>query len=114
MDKSAIITLTNDKNKVIAEFMVKKLTIATNARRLSMTSRIIDLDLDDAEKGQLLTCAALAATVYNVDGTILYPDKDGADNLYNEMDIEVYEALCKAYVELNPLEPTLTAKKKKS
>ena len=94
MDKSAIITLTNDKNKVIAEFMVKKLTIATNARRL--------------------TCAALAATVYNVDGTILYPDKDGADNLYNEMDIEVYEALCKAYVELNPLEPTLTAKKKKS
>ncbi|MGB2265197.1 MAG: hypothetical protein ACPH3C_08425, partial [Glaciecola sp.] len=68
----------------------------------------------DAEKGQKLTCAALAATVCNKDGELLYPDEDGAETIFNEMDIEVYDALCKAYVDINPLEPTLTAKKKKS
>ena len=114
MDKSAIITLTNSDNKIVAEFMVKRLTIGTNARRLSMTSKIIDLDIDNAEKGQRLTCAALASTVCDKEGNLLYPDADGAEKVYEEMDLEVYDALCQAYVELNPLEPSLTAKKKKS
>jgi len=113
-NKNITVTLTDNDGDLVGEYIIKRLNVAANARRLSMTGKIIDLTIGDSEKSQLLTCAALAATLCDKDGELLYPDKDGANIIYEEMDIEVYDALCKAYVEVNPIEPTLKAKKKKS
>lgn len=114
MSKQIAITLTDSEKNVVGEYVIKRLSVRANARRLTMTGKIIELDLSDSEKGQLLTCAALASTLCDKKGELLYPEADGYEAIYDEMDIEEYDALCKAYVEVNPLESTLEAKKKKS
>ena len=114
MNKQVEVTLTDGDKNIVGEFIIKRLSVRTNARRLTLTGKIIDLDLPDSEKGQLLTCAALSVTLCDKQGELLYPDQNGYESIYDEMDIEQYDALCQAYVEVNPMESTLKAKKKKS
>lgn len=108
--------------KTVAEYVMKRATVGSNTRRLMLNAKIIDSEFSEQEKGQLLTCAAISTVLCNKSGELLYPKPtDGSDDnapydIYENMDIEHYDALCKAYMDINPLEPTVTldAKKKKS
>ena len=108
------VDIVNNADEVIGEYIVNRLKVGSNARRLSLNKDILELDISEQEKGQLLSCAALAVTVCNVDGELLYPESTAPNDIYNNLDIELFDILCKAYIEVNPIEPTLTAKKKKS
>ena len=111
--KKIEVTILDSDEKVIDEFVIKRLSVATNTRRLVMTGKILESDVSDVAKNQLLTCAALASTLCDKKGDILYPTEDGYIILSDEIDVDIYDELCKAYVEINPLTPSLKAKKKK-
>ena len=114
MEKEIKLEIVDGDGNIVNTYIVKRLNIRANARRLALIGKVIDLDVNDTEKGQLLSCASLAATVYNEKGELSYPTDNAHEVVYDEMDIEEYDALCAAYLEVNPLQPSLTAKKKKS
>lgn len=100
-------------SKVVASFIISKHTVASNTRHSAKIQEILDRKLPDAETNQLLACSALACTLKDTDGNLVYPEASGAETIYNEMDADEYTFLCEAYIEVNPLSPSLKAKKKK-
>ena len=107
------VDIVDDNKEVVFSCVIHKLTVALDARRLDLTGEILSRDVSDSTKGQLMSCAAFAASFHNEDGELMYPEDDAADVIYNTMDARVYGKLCSAYLEVNPLETTLDAKKKK-
>lgn len=103
-----------DGNKIVDSYWIAKLNIGANARRLTMINAILETDLSDGEKGQLMNCAALAATLQDEKGNLLYPADDDYKVIYDSMDAEVFILLVGEYLEINPLQSKLKAKKKKS
>lgn len=114
LNKSVKIDITDEKGKALVSYEVKRVNVAANARRMKMNAEIIDSDFDDKTKKHLFTSAALACVLHDEKGELCYVGDDAYDKLFNDLDIEVYDLLAKAYVEINPFEKTLSAKKKKS
>lgn len=119
------VDIKNEKGKVVFSCVIHELSVAMEARKNELMSEIFNKDISDATKGMLFSCAAFAATFHNEDGTLMYPDKpkdkddeaedeeSAAYDVYNTLSAKVYKHLCDAYVEVNPIETTLDAKKKK-
>ena len=112
--KQTTITITDGDDKVVKELIIKRLKVISNARRLSMNIEIQSMDVDDQVKYALFTSAGLASTLCDSKGELLYPNKDGAIKLAEEMEPDEFDILAKAYIEINPIGSTLNAKKKKS
>ena len=109
------VKLTNGGNKIVATYYISKVTIGENARRLKLLKPILEDDsLDEFMKNTRLTCASLVCSLYDKDGELLYPGDDAVDKMLEDLDFEVFDILCSEYSEINPLQSTLKAKKKKS
>lgn len=109
------VKITGGNNKVIATYLISKVTIGENARRLRLLQPIIeDESLDEFMKNTRLTCASLACSLYDKDGELVYPGDDAVDKMLEDLDFEVFDILCAEYSEINPLQKSLKAKKKKS
>jgi hypothetical protein len=111
-----IVELVDDKDKKIASYKVKRLNVRTAIRRENMFMNIHETEM--SIRGQMFACASLACVLHDEDGKPVFPEKDypentAIDELF-DYDYEVYLALSKAYLEVNPVAPTLSAKKKKS
>lgn len=111
MEKSVQVDI-EDGDKVITSFIVERANIGQTARRFNLTSAVMDLEVSDHEKNQMLNCCALASVLKTVDGEYAYPGDDGATKIYDEMDYEMSAILVQTYLELNPTSGSLTAKKK--
>jgi len=111
-----IVELVDDKDKKIASYKVKRLNVRSAIRRENMFMNIQETEM--SIRGQMFACASLACTLYDENDKLVFPEKDypentAIDELF-DYDYEVYLALSKAYLEVNPVAPTLSAKKKKS
>ena len=107
------IKILNDKKEVISVYYIHRLNVRANARRVAMISVILELNCSEAEKSHLMTCAALACTLRDKKGDLLFPEDNGWERISEEMGLEEYVLLSQHYVTVNPNEQTLTAKKKK-
>ena len=116
--KQVNVKINNAEGKLVKEFNIKRLTIKSNAKRLKFNSDILKLELDDYAKNNLFTCAALAITLHDKKGDCIYDEIESIteieDKMEEDLGLEIFDILCKAYQDINPLEPTLKAKKKKS
>ena len=110
------VNLVDSKDKKIASYIVKRLNVRSAIRRENMFMNIQETEM--SIRGQMFACASLACTLYDEKDKLVFPEKDypentAIDELF-DYDYEVYLALSKAYLEVNPVAPTLSAKKKKS
>lgn len=114
--ESVPVIIENDDGKVVAKYFIKKRTVAISLRQSSMLD-LLDTK-DEKLKGYYFQLIALACTLCDKDGNILYPEKDYPElsvfDEFDDIDLEIFKILSKAYLEVNPNEPTLSAKKKKS
>lgn len=113
MEKQIKVDIEDGKGKLVETYLIDKATVGQTARRFSLISKVVDRKLPDHEQGQMLNCCALASVLKNAEGELLFPDEDGADRIYNEMDYEKSSLLVEAYLEINPLNNGLKAKKKR-
>lgn len=101
---------------IIETFFIDRATVAQAARRFKLTATVMESDLTDHEKNQMLNCCALAPVLRDKDGQLLYPDDNTAvSKMYNEMHYYVCQALITEYMQINPvISDSLGTKKKKS
>lgn len=116
MGDSVTVLLEDDAGTILKTFVIEKATVATTARRFSLTSGVMEREgIKDHEKGMLLNCCALAATLKDENGVLHYPDDETAvDLIYNEMEYDLFQELVNKYLDVNPIGKGFTAKKKKS
>ena len=114
--ESVPIIIEDGDGNIVAEYFIKKRTVAISLRQSDMFG-LLDTK-DEKLKGYYFQLIALACTLCDKNGNLLYPEKDYPDlSVFDEFDdinLEVFQILTKAYTEINPIEPTLSAKKKKS
>lgn len=118
------IEITNEKGKVVSDYYIHRLSVRDNFERNQMNQRIVATEgISKDLMGHLYSCAAMAVALRDKDGNRIYTDtlddkgnvvEDAYTKLENDLDFEVYGLLTKPYLELNPLEPSLDAKKKRS
>ena len=113
MEKQIKVDIEDGKGKLVETYLIDKATVGQTARRFGLISKVMERKLADHEQGQMLNCCALASVLKNAEGELLFPDEDGADRIYNEMDYEQSSLLVEAYMEINPINNGLKAKKKK-
>ena len=116
MTKQSIVELIGVDKKPIGKYIVKRLNVRSAIRRESMFGDITETEM--TIRGQMFACASLACVLCDDKGNLIYPEESfpkltAVDELF-EYDYEVYLALSQAYLEVNPIAPTLSAKKKKS
>lgn len=99
---------------LVNEYYVHRLSVRDNFERVVMNKKIAELDEPDEVKGHYFTCASLAVALKDKDGKRIFDGDDAHKKLESEMDFEEYGLLIKHYLDVNPLEPSLDAKKKKS
>lgn len=107
------VEIISDDKEVLFSCVIHALTIALDTRRVELASEVLERDVSTSAKGVLLTCAAFAASFHDEEGNLMYPNEDAVDVINNSVSSPVYKQLVEAYSEVNPLEPSLTAKKKK-
>lgn len=112
MERQVKVELEDESGEIVGVYFINKLNVAAQTKLSSLSAEILERDIDDAEKNQLCSCAALAVSVTEEDGKPLY-DGD-VDKIFNEMDYDVHAVLCAEYIQLNPVRGSLKAKKKKS
>jgi len=103
---------TANDNEVIASFNLHELDVEAFCRRLDMVNVVISLeDTNENLKNHYLLCAALACSLRKEDGELLYPEKDGYKEVAKLPHAQV-NVLVVVNQQVNPMEPTLAAKKK--
>jgi len=114
--ESVPVVIQDGDGKVVAEYGIKKKTVAISLRQARMLE-LIDSE-DEKIRGYYFQLIALICTLCDKKGNLMFPEKDypelTAFEKFDDIDLEIFTVLTKAYVEVNPLEPTLSAKKKKS
>ena len=110
------IEITDGSDKVVATYHIAVASIRANARRLKLIAPFIEDDeMDNFLKNSMFNCAALACTLCDEKGELLYPNDDTAiDEVMEEISLEVFNILCTESVKVNPPTQSLKAKKKKS
>lgn len=113
-----------DKNgDVVNEYYVHRLNVRDNMERIKAHREISEMDVSDEIRGHLYTCSSMAVALRDKDGERLFKDvtddsgeivKPAYEVFEDEMDFEEYGLLVKHYLEMNPVEASLDAKKKKS
>lgn len=108
------VDFTDDEGTNVLSYIVKKANVAAKARSIRLSKAIQESDKTEDEKGILFSCLALASSLHNKDGELAFPDDDAPEAIMNTMDAEVFDVLIMSHLEVNPIEPSLTAKKKRS
>lgn len=113
------VDIQDESGKTLRTYIVDKANVGQAARRFKLTDAVLKKELPENESNQMLNCCALASVLKNTKGELLYPDDDpdnltsAPERIFNEMDYEESVLLVDAYLEINPLNSTLKAKKKK-
>ena len=103
---------TANKNVIVASFNIQEFDVMSYCRRLDMVNDIIGLkDINDLLKNHYLLCAALACSLRTDEGELLYPNKDAYLDVAKLPHSQV-NVLVVVNQTVNPMEPTLAAKKK--
>lgn len=118
----------SDGNAAIETYRIGRMTIGENARQYNLISMIMenDVSMQLAQKNQKTVCARLVCVLKDVEGNYVYPAPtvgedgelpvdDSVDKCFGEggMDWDTYSLLAQANAEINPVQSSLTAKKKK-
>lgn len=118
----------SDGEVTVGTYNIGKMTIAENARQYNLISLIMENDtsLQIAEKNQKTVCARLVCVLKDGEGNYVYPAPivgadgelpidDSVDRCFGDggMDWDTYELLASTNAEVNPVQSSLKAKKKK-
>lgn len=116
MESSIKINLQNEAGKSIGLYIINRVTVADAIRR----NKLFDLvkTEDETARGQYFNAISLICSLCDEKGNLLYPEKDypeltAVEEIF-KMDFELYQVLSEAFLDINPIAPTLSAKKKRN
>lgn len=114
------VKIVDNYDKLVDEYIIKRKSINSSARQTALNNKLLKLDLPKYKSDHMFACSAIAVCLYNKNGELVYPEPKGdeedtcIDEMYETLDPDLFDILSAAYLEVNPLTPTLTSKKKKS
>ena len=114
------IKIVDSDDKLVDEYIIKRKSINSAARQSALNNKLLKSDLPKYKSDHMFACAAIAVCLYNKKGELVYPEPKGdeedtcIEEMYDNIDPDLFDILSAAYLEVNPLTPTLTSKKKKS